>query len=215
MARTPRLIPLFAFVALVAASCASRNQVVSEWKDPAYAARAGQKVVVMAVAENEISGRIWETEMSKQLTGRGFQIVSGSSIMGTTGTRPDSAAVAQKVADSGADLVVVTRVLNVAKETTYVPGQTYVAPGMYWNGYYGLFTHAYTALETPGYVEQNTIVQMETSVFDVPTGKLVWGGLSESFNPSGTESMAESVARKIVNRLEDSGLIPRSTTTSG
>jgi hypothetical protein len=214
MARTSRLIPLLAFVALIGVSCASRNKVVTEWKDPAYAARVGQKVVVMAAAENEISGRIWESEMSKQLTGRGLQVVPGSSILGTTGTRPDSAAVAQKVTDSGADFVIVTRLLAVDKETTYIPGQTYVAPGMYWNGYYGLFTHAYTALETPGYVEQNTVVRLETSVFDVPTGKLVWGGLSESFNPSGTASMAESVTRKIVHRLEDSGLIPV-TATSG
>ena len=213
MVRTLRLLGGLAVVALVAASCASRNKVVSEWKDPAYAARSGQKVVVMAVAESEISGRIWETEMSKQLAGRGFQVVSGSSILGATGTRPDSAAVARKVTDSGADLVVVTRLLAVDKETTYIPGQTYVAPGMYWNGYYGLYTHAYSALETPGYIEQNTIVRLETSVFDVATGKLVWGGLSESFNPSSTESLAESMSRKVVHRLEDSGLIPPSTTS--
>jgi hypothetical protein len=151
--------------------------------------------------------------MSKQLAGHGFEVVSGSSIMGTTGTRPDSAAVATKIADSGADLVIVTRMLAVDKETTYVPGATVVAPGAYWNGYYGLYTHAYTALEAPGYVEQNTVVRLETSVFDVATGKLVWGGLSESFNPSSTESLAENVTEKIVHRLEASGLIPPGATS--
>jgi hypothetical protein len=208
MKRTPRLIPVLLLVALSLASCASQNQVVSEWKDPAYAARPGQKVVVMAVAESEINGRIWETAMSKQLAARGFTIVSGSSILGTTGTRPDSAAVAQKIADAGGDLVVVTRVLAIDKETTYVPGSTIVAPGTYYNGYYGLFTHAYTAIETPGYIAENTIVRLETSVFDVATGKLVWGGVSESFNPSSTSSLAENVAEKIAHRLERSGLIP-------
>jgi len=206
----PRTLRLLLPLLLLAAGCASRNQVVAEWKDPSYAARSGQKVVVMAVAENEISGRIWESEMSKQLAARGFRVVAGSSLLGTTGTRPDSAAVAQKVADAGGDLVVVTRLIAVDKETTYVPGQTYVTPGTYWNGYYGLFTHAYTALETPGYVEQNTVVRLETSVFDVPTGKLVWGGVSESFNPGSTASLAQNVAEKIVHRLERSGLIPAS-----
>jgi len=213
MHRTTRLTTLLVFAALVTSSCASRNKVVTEWKDPAYAARGGQKVVVMAVAENEISGRIWETEMSKQLAGHGLNVVSGSSIMGTTGTRPDSAAVAAKIAESGADLVIVTRMLAVDKETTYVPGATYVAPGAYWNGYYGLYTHAYSALEAPGYIEQNTVVRLETSVFDVATGKLVWGGLSESFNPSSTESLAENVTEKIVHRLEASGLIPPGPTS--
>jgi microcompartment protein CcmK/EutM len=208
MHRTSRLTMLLGIAALVSSSCASQNQVVSEWKDPAYSARGGQKVVVMAVAENEVSGRIWETEMSKQLAGHGLVVVSGSSILGTTGTRPDSAAVAAKVADAGADLVVVTRMLAVDKETTYVPGSTYVAPSAYWNGYYGLYTHAYTALETPGYIQQNTIVRLETSVFEVASGKLVWGGVSESFNPSGTESLAQNVTEKIVHRLERSGLIP-------
>ena len=208
MQRILRLTTLLVLAALVTSSCASRNKVVTEWKDPAYTARGGQKVVVMAVAENEIAGRIWETEMARQLTAHGFEVVTGSSIMGTTGTRPDSAAVAAKISDSGAGLVMVTRMLAIDKESTYVPGTTYVAPGAYWNGYYGLYTHAYSALESPGYLEQNTVVRLETSVFDVPTGKLVWGGLSESFNPSSTESLAESVTRKIVNRFESSGLIP-------
>ena len=208
MHRTSRLTTFLVFAALVTSSCASRNKVVTEWKDPAYAARGGQKVVVMAVAENEISGRIWETEMAKQLAGHGFNVVSGSSILGTTGARPDSAAVATKISESGADLVIVTRILAVDKETTYVPGATMVAPSAYWNGYYGLYTHAYSALEAPGYVEQNTVVRLETSVFDVATGKLVWGGLSESFNPSSTESLAQNVTEKIVHRLEASGLIP-------
>jgi len=208
MDRTSRLTTFLVFAALVMSSCASRNQVVTEWKDPAYAARGGQKVVVMAVAENEISGRIWETEMSKQLAGRGFTVTAGSAILGTTGTRPDSAAVAVKIAEAGADLVIVTRMLAIDKETTYVPGNTTITPGAYWNGYYGLYTHAYSALEAPGYIEQNTVVRLETSVFDVATGKLVWGGLSESFNPSSTESLAESMMEKIVHRLESSGLIP-------
>ena len=56
MHRTSRLTTILVFAALVMSSCASRNKVVTEWKDPAYAARGGQKVVVMAVAENEISG---------------------------------------------------------------------------------------------------------------------------------------------------------------
>jgi hypothetical protein len=175
---------------------------------PGLRARGGQKVVVMAVAENEISGRIWETEMSKQLAGHGFNVSRARRSWARPGTRPDSAAVAAKIADSGADLVIVTRMLAVDKETTYVPGATVVAPGAYWNGYYGLYTHAYTALEAPGYVEQNTVVRLETSVFDVATGKLVWGGLSESFNPSSTESLAQNVTEKIVHRLEASGLIP-------
>ena len=211
MPRTSRILVPLVLAAFGLAACASRNQVVSEWKDPAYAARSGQKVVVMAVAENEINGRIWESEMSKQLAARGFTVVAGSAIMGTTGTRPDSAAVAQKVADAGADMVMVTRVMAIDKETNYVPGTTYVTPGAYWNGYYGLFTHAYSAMETPGYIEQNTVVRLETTIFDVATGKLVWGGVSESFNPSSTASLAQNVSEKIVHRLERSGLIPASS----
>lgn len=208
MIQTLRHAPILLLVAVALTSCASSNQMVSEWKDPSFSARPGQEIVVMAVAENEISGRIWETEMSKQLQARGFKAIAGSSLLGTTGTRPDSAAVAQKVADAGADLVFVTRVLAIDKESTYIPGNTYIAPGTYYGGYFGLFTHAYTAIETPGYIQQDTIVRLETSVFDVQTGRLVWGGVSESFNPSSTSSLAENMAQKIIRRLERSGVIP-------
>lgn len=216
MIKTLRNAPKWLLVAVVLSSCASSNQMVSEWKDPSYSARSGQKIVVMAVAENEINGRIWETEMSKQLQSRGFQALAGSALLGATGTRPDSAAVAQKVADAGADLVFVTRVLAIDKESTYIPGNTYVAPGTYYGGYFGLFTHAYTAIETPGYIQQDTIVRLETSVFDVQTGRLVWGGVSESFNPGSTSSLAANMALKIIHRLERSGVIPNTKSgTSG
>jgi hypothetical protein len=205
---TMRSAPVLLAVLFVLSSCASSNQMTSEWRDPGFSARAGQKIVVMAVAENELNGRIWETEMTKRFTAHGFQVLAGSTLLGITGTRPDSAAVAQKIADAGADLVLVTRVLAIDKESTYIPGKTYAAPGTYYGGYFGLFTHAYTEIVSPGYIQQDTIVRLESSLFDVPSGKLVWGGLSESFNPGSTSSLAESVTEKIVHHLERSGLIP-------
>lgn len=208
MKPTLRSAPLLVLVAFVLSSCASSNQITSEWKDPSYSARAGQKVVVMAVAESEINGRIWESEMMKQLGARGFEVVAGSTLLGATGTRPDSAAVAKQIADAGADLVLVTRVLAIDKESTYIPGTTYAAPGTYYGGYFGLFTHAYTEIVTPGYIQQDTIVRLESSLFDVPSGKLVWGGLSESFNPGSTSSLAQNMTEKFMHRLERSGMIP-------
>jgi hypothetical protein len=213
MMRSSRFATGLLFVALGLTACASRNQIVSEWKDPTFTASPGQKVVVMTVAESEINGRIWESAMSKEFETRGFRAIPGSTLLGTTNARPDSVAVAQKITEAGADLVIVTRLLAVDKETTYIPGNTYVAPGTYYGGYFGLFTHAYSAVETPGYIQEDTIVRLETSVFDVKTGKLVWGGVSESFNPGSTGSLAESVTGKIVRRLERSGLIPATTTS--
>jgi hypothetical protein len=210
MIRRSSILPMLVLAALVASSCASQNQFISEWRDPTYSTRAGQKVVVMAVAESEINGRIWESAMGKELEARGFRAVPGSTLLGTTNARPDSVAVARQIADAGADLVIVTRLLAVDKETTYIPGNTYVAPGTYYGGYFGLFTHAYSAVETPGYIQEDTIVRLETSMFDVKTGKLVWGGVTESFNPHSTASLAGKMAAKIGRHLQRSGVVPAS-----
>ena len=75
----------------------SPDQFISEWGDPTYSTRAGQKVVVMAVAESEINGRIWESAMGKELEARGFRAIPGSTLLGTTNARPDSVAVARQI----------------------------------------------------------------------------------------------------------------------
>jgi hypothetical protein len=54
----------------------------------------------------------------------------------------------------------------------------------YGYGYYGYYGRAYDTIYTPGYITEDTIVKLETTVYDSKTEKMVWAGGTRSFNPS-------------------------------
>ena len=142
--------------------------------------------------------------MTQALQHTGVQVIAGSTLISTTpgSPPPDSATVVQKVRDTGADLVMVSRLLNVNQVQTYVPGTT-----AFYGGYYGYYAGGMAVMSTPGYYETDTQYELETNVFDIKTEKLVWSGASQTVDPSTASDMANSVANAIVTNLVDTGVI--------
>ena len=60
----------------------------------------------------------------------------------------------------------------------------------------------------PGYYETQTILRLETNLYDVESGELVWSGQSETFDPNSVEDVIDSVTQAVARRLRDEGLIP-------
>jgi len=62
---------------------------------------------------------------------------------------------------------------------------------------------------SPGYIQENTIVKLETNVYDVGTEKLVWSGVSETLNPETAQDVANSVAFMLVDDMKKSHIIQK------
>jgi hypothetical protein len=59
----------------------------------------------------------------------------------------------------------------------------------------------------PGYLRTDTIVQVETKVYALMDDKLIWAGLSETFNPRDAQARVRGVAQAVANDLKKQGLI--------
>jgi hypothetical protein len=195
-------------LAVAATSCGTSSTLTQRWSDESFQGQPGQKMMVIALTPAERNMLIWEGAFSGALTKAGVQPVPGSKFI-PFGKEVDEAALKQTIRESGVNLVAVTRVLAVDKEQEYVPGTSYYTPAPGYYGMYGYYHSSYAFVSSPGYIQENTIVKLETNVYDVGTEKLVWSGVSETLNPETAQDVANSVAFMLVDDMRKSNIIKK------
>jgi hypothetical protein len=207
---TTRPIPVFGFTAILLgtallATCAAKTEIPNAWRNPAHEGVPYQKIFVIGVGENEANRRLFEDRFAAALSGKGT-VASAS-----YGTLPQSqrlteAQVRRAIRGGSYDGVIVTRALGVEEKQEYVPPRTYTVPG-YYRGFYGYYGSSWDVVHEPGYYRTYTIVRLETNLYDVRTGKLVWSGQSETFNPSSLAEIIDSATKAVAKRLRKESLV--------
>ena len=173
---------LGAIAAAVLSSCATTSLLTS-WVDPEGSGKKLGNVLVVGVARNAAARRQFEDSFAKVLRSR--QIGALTSYV----PLPDPAAIDEAAVKPIAQKEKVTHVLIVRlvdrkTVTSYVPpSPAYYGPGAF-PGYYGTwpgyYNRGYATAMSPGYTYDTEYVNLETNVYDVVTGKLVWSGLTET-----------------------------------
>jgi len=174
----------------LAAACASTT-LVSTWRAPDVGRLSFRRILVYAPFNDPSLRRSTEDTVVRQIT--------GATAVPSYAILPDAQAgdrepLKRKVAEGGFDGLVIFRVVNVTREATWVPGT-------YWGPIYA------GPIYDPGYVQVNTVVRMETNVYDAPNEKLVWASASATTNPSSMSSLAKDVAKAVTKEMRKQGLI--------
>lgn len=199
---------LILFVAL-GASCATKTQVADRWISPKYAGGAIHKFLVIGVAESDIARRTYEDGFADALRKAGAEAVPSHQLLPTTDQLPREE-IEAIVRSDGFGGVIVSRLLGVEEKTTIVPPSTHVVPSMgYGGGYYGYYGSHYDVVHNPGYTRTTQIVRLETKLWNAEDSKLVWGVVSETFDPTSTSDGVASVTRTLVNQLSADGLVAK------
>jgi hypothetical protein len=193
-------------VASILVACGTTTEIPNAWHNPAHEGSPYQKVFVIGVGENDTNRRLFEDQFAAALSGK------GGIALPSYGELPHSerlteAQIRGAIRGGGFDGVVVTRLLGVEEKTEYVPPRTYTVPRHY-GGYYGYYGSSWDVVHEPGYYQTHTIVRLETNLYDVESGELVWSGQSETFNPSSLTDIIDSVTKAVAKRLRKDSLIP-------
>src|SRR5262249_41062803 len=117
----------------------------------------------------------------------------------------DREKAAAAIQSSGAVALFVMRPVAVNKEQTFVP-PTYMGPGPYggWGPYYG---YGWSSAYSPGYVVTDTVVRVETLVFDLRQNKLLWAGQSETTNPDRLDTFIRALVKAAAAQMRRQGVI--------
>jgi hypothetical protein len=192
--------------AVAVVSCGTSMKVTSSWKDPGYSGTPFQKILVVGLSRKETVRRTFESEFVTQLGKHGVSSVPSATTL-PAGSEKDRELLKQTLVAGGYDGVIVTRLVDMTKETTYVPGTAY-APSPYYGGFYSYYYTAYPAVYDPGYLVESTIVQIETNLYDIRSEKLVWSGISEVVDPQADTQDIRSFSIMVGERMAKDGIIP-------
>jgi hypothetical protein len=208
---TTRPLPIFRLAALLIAAaliagCGTVTKIPVSWRNPAREGVLYRRIFVIGVAEIDARRRLFEDRFAAALSRKGA-VASPSYGVLPRSQRLSEEEIRGAIRGGDYDAVVVTRLLGVEEKTEYVPPRTYTVPEYYY-GYYGYYGATWEVVHEPGYYKTHRIVRLETNLYDVATGELVWSGQSETFDPDSFKDGIDSVTKAVAERLSQESLIP-------
>jgi len=162
-------------------------------------------VLVVGVAQSETARRSFEDHLARELEGRGTEAVASHRALPGEGRLAEDD-LRRVVREGAYDAVLLTQLLAIDEETTYVPPETGVSMGA-GGGFYRHYGMAYGVSVSPGYLETTTIVRLETRLYDARGGELVWSAQSDTFDPRSIDDTITSVSAALIDQLEDDGYL--------
>jgi hypothetical protein len=193
--------------AVTAAACASTS-FRSSWKNPTAEAGnfKGQKVAALVVSKEEGVRYGAEDALARELTARGIVGIAAYTLIPKELIQ-DKEKAKEFLEKANVAGVVAMRVVGQDKEISSSPGGYWGGPAYatFWGaGYYGW---GWGGVYSPGYLQTDTIVIVETLVYSLPQNKLVWAGQSETTNPSKVGPFIKELTAKAAAEMKKQGLI--------
>jgi hypothetical protein len=195
-----------AFAATVTlAGCAS-TRFNSTWKAPDAGPLdfAGRKVAALVVTADQATRLGAEAALARELTQRGVKGVPAHTILPAEEVKDKDKAKARLV-QAGVEGAVVMRPVAKDQQITATGGTYWGQPmyGSFW-GYYGW---GWGAVYDPGYIRTDTVVTVETLIYDVKNDKLVWAGMSETTNPERVDTLIGDLVTEAAKQMRKQGLV--------
>ena len=208
-----RALPTVA-LALGALACASSTKMLQSSTTPDFRQGSVKKVFVVGVARNELLRRIYEDSFVADLKKDKVEAEPGyKRIPDPDPKKIDKDAVAAGLRKDGFTHVLVTRLVSVEDRETYHPPSTMTVgvgfggyPG-YYGGWYPYMSMSYGYVTSPGYTTVNTVVGLETNIYDLETQKLVWTGLTQSWIDTSAEKEIPKVIYAVLWDLRSKKVI--------
>ncbi len=195
------IITAFALIGL--AGCSSTN-ISASWKDPNYEGKTFNKILVWGLSDNVSARATVEDEVAYFLNLKKITSVSGSDIAPPDRKiLPKDKETSKKILDrNGFDGVLTMSLLAKKEKTRYVQGTAYTPMAYgYYGSFYSYYPYMYGNVYQQGHYETSEQIYIETNLWDVESGKLVWSAQTKTVDPSSIESFANSYARDIVSEL--------------
>ena len=72
----------------------------------------------------------------------------------------------------------------------------------YYSTLWGFYPYSWSTVYVVGGSSTDTIVTVESLVYDVASGKLVWAGVSESTNPKTLQKLVADIVKEAAKKIE-------------
>lgn len=195
--RIRRTALLAAGLALAACATGTSTRIVESWKAPGAGPLRFNKVLALAILNNEDTRSLAEDELQADL--KGVPAVQGYKVL-SVADFGDPERAKEVVRKEGFDGAVVLRLAAARQDVNWTvhddPLSDNTYGGSFW-GYYGM----------PAELNVGTTVRVEISIYSLTEDKLIWSGVSETFNPQHTQQVVAAIVEAAGKALRRQGLI--------
>jgi len=199
-------VPWSSLAFLVVAFTLAANDIkfLSTFKSPNAATTSfvGKKVATLVITNEDALQVSGEEALARELEARGIGAVATYRIV----PKPELASAERAkpwFERAGVQGVVVVRPISKEKVREYTPAtwtESYYSS--FWN-YYG---YGYGVYYSPGVDRVDTVVVLETLVFDMASNELVWASVTETKNPKELQPFISDLARSTIKEMQKQGL---------
>ena len=211
MYRTARAVFMIAAV-LTAAACATTS-FQSTWKAPEVGPLnfRDAKVAALVISGDRGFRLPAEDELARQITAQGAAGVAAYTLV-PDDVITDQAKSKALMEKAGVVGVVSMRVVRNEQRITSTPSTFWVGPphSAFWGrpgwGRPGYWGWGWSFASAP-MIQTDTLVSVETLIFDLSRDKLVWVATSRTTNPSNVQGLVRDLARAAASQLRRQGLI--------
>ncbi|MEO8738846.1 MAG: hypothetical protein ABI537_03980 [Casimicrobiaceae bacterium] len=199
-------------VTMLLAGCASTT-LQSAWFDSSFKGPAFKRILVVGVTGNFTDRRVFDDIFSKMLSDAGVQGIPGYQYIDSAQS-PDDAAFNAGVTRSGADAVLLVRLLGVDTRTQVT---TTMVPAMGGSPFAGPFGGPFggPAIAPWGSVwyavpniQQYQVANVEATLFEALSHRPVWSATTQTFSPTSVAQETSGFARLVIGQLQARGLLP-------
>ena len=198
------ILSILSLTTLLLSGCA-QTQVTSVWVDQEYQGDGIDNVIVVGISRDAGLRRIFEDEFVSLFKQKGVKATASYRVLPDEDLQ-DEKKLDSTVRNSGFDTILMTRVIDVRKDTQYIPPDyIYAPPSYYYRGWHGYYAQAY--MMSPGYTVEYETAVLETNLYDLQTDKLVWSARSDAPSDGKAGKHIKDFARTIISRLAEAKLI--------
>ena len=194
-----KFLVILGFSSLIA--CGPSTEMVKSWRDPAstVSASGNQKVLVVGLVKDESSRRIVEDNLVKRLNGKGvasYTVLTNEMVKTASETELE-----KQLSKGGFTHMLVVRLADIEKETSYVTGTT----TGYYGGYGRYYGYGASMYSTPGYYQEDKNYFVETAVYSIVPNKLLWTGTTKTVNPSKMDKTITEISDAVSDQMKKDG----------
>jgi hypothetical protein len=192
---------LSALVTALLVSCGPSTKIEKTWMEPgsSISQSAANNTLVIAMVKDETSRRVIEDMIVKRMNGKGapsYPFLTADLLKEHNQELLDA-----KLKEGKYTHILMMRLADIEKETSYVPGTTYYGG---YGRYYGYGAGFYGS---PGYYTEDKNYFVETTIYSVEPDKLLWTGTTKSVNPDKIEKTVNEIADIVVEKMKKDGFL--------
>jgi hypothetical protein len=202
--------PLLLLALAILVTGCQTTSIQSAWYDTNFRGGPMRKIVVVGSVNSVADGRAFEDIFAEKLRAAGVEGIAGYTVIADE-ARTGEASFAAAVAGTGAQGLLLVRLLSVDTRTqvstTMVPGGMGWGWGGGWGGGWGS-PFGPPVMVPVQQVSQYDLATVESKLYDVQTKQLVWAATTTTFNPTSVARETPRFADVIIGQLAQRGIIP-------